>query len=131
MSTFRLLNIIITGVLGLVFLYSGFFVSTDYAIDCSYKTQFGIECVSCGFSRDFASFCHLDFGDKINPYSTGLFLFCFIQFVWRLFFSFKTSFKEQLLIRIDLSLTVLTFILLVGPYLIGYIEFVIAMANKV
>ena len=123
MSAYRLLNITLTGVIGLIFLYSGFFVSTDLAITCSYKAQFGVECVSCGFSRDFAAFTHLDFSDKINPYSAGLFLFFFIQFIGRIVVLLLKPNKEEQVIRWDVWLSVVLFVVLIGPYLLAYVEF--------
>ncbi len=127
MSEYRLLNIVLAGVLGLIFLYSGFFVSTDYAINCSYKSQFGVDCVSCGFSRDFASFTHLDFGKKLNQYSSGVFLFCFIQFVIRVFLVFQNKLKENKYARIDVWFSLFLLVVLVGPYFIAYFNFFIEL----
>ncbi len=123
MGSYRIINIILAGVLGLIFLYSGFFVATDYALGCYYKSEFGINCVSCGFSRDFANFTHLNFNDSLNQYSLGLFSFFIFQLLLRFIFIFWKRENEKFVFKVDLSLTILLLLLFVGPYFLAWFNF--------
>lgn len=123
MSSYRIINITLAGILGLIFLYSGFFVSTDYALSCYYKSEFGINCVSCGFSRDFANFTHLNFNNPLNKYSLGLFSFFIFQLLFRFIFLFFKSKNENHIQRLDLSITFFLLIFCVGPYLVAWFNF--------
>ena len=101
-SSYRIINFILAGVIGLMFIYSGFFYDSNAAVSCVYKTTLGLECMSCGLTRDFNSFLTLNFDHIINEVSHKIFLFFVIQLIMRLFFSLTK--KEYVVVDVLLSI---------------------------
>lgn len=69
---------------GIFIFFLVFFLNNSGAITCVHLTYTSEECASCGVTRDFSSFLQLDFSKPINQYSFGLFLYCILQFIYRI-----------------------------------------------
>ena len=78
-----LLNRGVVIVLSVTVLVAVFLIDYDSFI-CLHKAITGKECSSCGITRDFMNYLNLDFSKNINQYSFNLFLYCILQFGYRL-----------------------------------------------
>ncbi|MFT4536515.1 MAG: hypothetical protein ACJA1A_001941 [Saprospiraceae bacterium] len=76
-------NRVVIIVIFVIVCIAGFLVESDSFI-CMHKAITGYECKSCGVTRDFINYLKLDFSKNINQYSFNLFLFCMLQFGYRL-----------------------------------------------
>lgn len=85
MTTYRIINVLFYIILGCVFLYSFIFYPNRQPVSCVYKNKTGVDCPSCGISRVFSLMVNGDFEAAIqtNKNALGLFLFFFIQWIWR------------------------------------------------
>lgn len=75
-------RVVVVGVFAIVCI-AGMLIDYDSFI-CMHKTITGHECKSCGVTRDFINYLNLDFSKSINHYSFNLFLYCILQFGYRL-----------------------------------------------
>jgi hypothetical protein len=71
--------------IGMGLAYSYFFYPDQHPIPCMVKAYTGKTCPTCGFSRSFSFYTHLQFseGKKSNPLSWPVFLFFVFQFALR------------------------------------------------
>jgi hypothetical protein len=125
LHTYKIVNIILAGIIGLIFIYSGFFVHSNAAINCTVKSIYGIDCITCGFSRDFHNYINLDYKKSINPYSFNFFLFFLINFFIRstLILAHKPLLKfENKLIIADSLIQIIWFILIISPIILNMWE---------
>lgn len=77
--------------IGVGFVYSYFFYPNNHPLDCIVKNYTGKDCPTCGFSRSFSCYSHLEFmqGRTHNSLSWSVFLFFAIQFLLRGFVFIK------------------------------------------
>ena len=125
MSTYKIVNIILAGIIGLIFIYSGFFVHSDASIHCTVKSIYGIDCITCGFSRDFNQYVQLNFNHSINSNSFNFFLFFLINLFIRsiLIIANKSLLKfENRLIIADSLIQSIWFILIISPIILNMWE---------
>ena len=84
-NNYKIINFIIAGIFGLVFIYSGIFTpeKNNYPIHSACKTQ---KCSSRGLSRAFSKIVRFEFKEAVefNKNSIKVFLFFFIQFFLRI-----------------------------------------------
>lgn len=86
---------------------------------CNQLSITGMECSSCGVTRDFISYIHFDFSNHINQHSLGLFIYFLFQIVFRLFYGFMKSnvkMRKQIIYIFDLLLTLVGGCLAIGPF---------------
>ncbi|MCW3075738.1 MAG: hypothetical protein JWO32_347 [Bacteroidetes bacterium] len=72
--------------IGIALCYSCFFYPNNHPISCVIKSYTGKDCVTCGFSRAFSCYTHLQIkeGKSLNPLSWPVFLFFIFQFILRI-----------------------------------------------
>ena len=122
MNPYRIINIILAGVLIVIFSYSGFFVSyfSKYGVSCAFRSQTGLDCATCGFTRDFNIFLTKgDFGNPFNQFSSSVFVFLVIQFFLRfgiMILNLDIKFKQLYLV--DAIFSVVYFLNVFVPILL-------------
>ena len=121
-DSFYIINLTLTIIIGVVFCYSYFFYPNNQPITCFYKLKTGLNCNSCGFSRAFSAYLHLEFKNGIayNPKSWYCFLFILSQFVLRITYIILPIYHVSIskpYIAIETTLTILFFLLSFGPLL--------------
>jgi Protein of unknown function (DUF2752) len=106
------------------FIYSVGFYPNQHPIPCLIKTYTGKDCPSCGFSKAFSQYSHLQIeeGRNINERSFPVLLFFLFQFSIRsaVLLRFFTTHKiiSSQLIKIDLIISISFFLLAFLPLLI-------------
>jgi hypothetical protein len=112
--------------IGMVFGYSYFFYPSNHPISCFMKEKTGETCPSCGISRSFSPYTHLEFKKamELNKYSFRIFLFFILQFMLRLFFIFLYKFKLKkptaLILKSDVIVSISSFLFAFLPLVINY-----------
>lgn len=112
--------------IGIGFAYSYFFYPNNHPIDCIVKSYTGKDCPTCGFSRSFSYYSHLQFGQgKIyNSYSFPVFLFFAFQFLCRglVLIYFFTAHKiiNGTLIKIDVIISISFFLFAFLPVILNF-----------
>ncbi|RYY65699.1 MAG: DUF2752 domain-containing protein [Chitinophagaceae bacterium] len=83
--SYRLLNLVLAGITGALFLYAGFFYDSSGAVQCVYRQALGRDCATCGVTRSFHAFLtgHWQEGLAFNAFGLPLFLFFALQFFAR------------------------------------------------
>jgi hypothetical protein len=88
---YLIINIILAGVIVLIFAYSGFFspVKDNYPVVCLHEKLTGEPCVSCGLSHSFSLILRGQVKEACqwNRYGMQIFLFLVAQLVLRVAFS--------------------------------------------
>lgn len=118
-----IVNLIFIIIIGVVFGYSYFFFPSDQPIECVYKAYTGKECSTCGFSRAFSSFTHLNYleGVAYNANAFGCFLFFLFQLLVRLLavtlYLINPSKPSKAFMITELVITVLFFLAVFYPLL--------------
>ena len=122
--------VIISGVffilIGMGFAYSYFFYPNDHPVDCIVKLYTGKDCPTCGFSRAFSYYTHLQFKEakSYNPLSFNVFLFFLIQLALRflvlLYFFTGRKIIPPILIKIDVIISISLFLLAFLPIILKF-----------
>lgn len=124
-DSYRIINIIFAGVIGLVFIYSCLF-SPDggkHLIPSFYTDITGDASPSLGLSRAFSALIRgqLGLASQLNPHTSKIFAFFCFQFLFRLI-SLKVdsmSFvNRKTWIRIDIVLSIFLFLIAFYPLII-------------
>jgi len=116
-DSYRIINIILAGIIGLVFIYSCLFLPEEgnHLIPSFYTEITGKTSPSLGLSRAFSALVRgqFDLADQFNPNAKNIFIFLCFQFIFRLFSLGidKMSFLNKWIwLRIDILLSILLFI---------------------
>ncbi len=124
-DSYRIINIIFAGVIGLVFIYSCLFLPDGgkHLIPSFYTDITGDASPSLGLSRAFSALVRGDvaLANQFNPYALNIFAFFCFQFLFRLI-SLKVdsiSFvNKKTWIQIDVVLTISLFLITFYPLII-------------
>lgn len=121
---YLLINIILTGVILLIFAYSGFFSSTkdNYPVVCIHEKLTGEPCVSCGLSHSFSLIVRGRISEAYdwNVYGLRVFIFFASQLIMRIVFSIfylKYPNTRRQLIIYDIAISVMFFIVSFLPFI--------------
>ncbi len=122
-QSYFIVNLIFVIIIGVVFSYSYFFYPNNQPVKCVHKQYTGKNCSSCGLSRAFSSFTHLNYteGKNYNPYAFGCFAFFVFQFLLRsaiiLLYFFKPEKLTKKNIFLEVLATVIFFLIVFSPFL--------------
>lgn len=125
-SEYVIINLIFAVLILLIFIYSLIFVTRDvYFIKSSCIEINDQICISRGLSRAFSQILLGNFEEakKLNPYSLLVFFFLFIQLTLRGILSVAYNiYKNKVIIRIDILLSLLLFIYCFKSFLQTFFE---------
>ena len=114
---YLLINLIFTGVILLVFVYSGFFspVKDNYPVVCIHEKLTGEPCISCGLSHSFSLVLRGKISEAYdwNVYGFRVFIFFASQLFMRIVFSIfylKYPDTSKQLITYDISISIMLFL---------------------
>ena len=105
---YRLLNAVVMILLFIIFVFSITTTKDSKFIPCQVLTNTGKTCNSCGLTRDFIAYSHLDFSDPINENSKFVYIWFLFQFILRSIITLKPSYIGARLMKVDLVLTILS-----------------------
>lgn len=133
---YLLVNIILIGVLVLIFAYSGFFssVKDNYPVVCLHEKLTGEPCISCGLSHSFSLILRGKIGEALswNIYGLRIFLFFALQLVMRIVFSFEwvrsPNIRKQIVIY-DIAASILIFLISFWPFIENIFRHIIHLAT--
>jgi len=121
---YLIINIILTGVVILVFAYSGFFspVKDNYPVVCIHEKLTGEPCVSCGLSHSFSLILRGRISEAYdwNVYGLRVFIFFAGQLLMRIVFSMlyiKHPELQKQLILYDAAVSGMFFIVSFLPFI--------------
>lgn len=128
-DSYRIINIIFAGVIGLVFIYSCLFLPDGgkHLIPSFYTDITGNVSPSLGLSRAFSALVrgNLALANQFNPHALNIFLFFCFQFLFRLIslmIDSMTFINRKIWIRVDISLSILLFLLAFYPLIAFTLE---------
>ena len=126
---YLLINIILAGVVLLIFAYSGFFspVKENYPVICIHEKLTGEPCISCGLSHSFSLILRgrIEEAYEWNVYGLRIFLFFALQLIMRFVFSvlhIKNPGLTKHFIIYDISGSILIFLISFTPYISGIVR---------
>jgi hypothetical protein len=121
---YLLINLIFTGVILLVFVYSGFFspVKDNYPVVCIHEKLTGEPCISCGLSHSFSLVLRGKISEAYdwNVYGFRVFIFFASQLLMRIVFSIfylKYPDTSKQLIIYDIGISIMLFLVTFLPYI--------------
>lgn len=116
-NSYTIINVVIAGVIGMVFLYSGIFSSSEdnHPVPCVHKQITGEDCKTCGFSNAFSEMVrgNLKEARSFNPIAPSIFIFFLVQLFMRGFFllaSHKYADQLKFLVVTDALLSGILFL---------------------
>lgn len=116
MSNYRIINIVFSGLLFILFAYSAY-----YTPEGGHLIPSGCvgDCPSRGLSRSFSAMIRFDFNlaAQLNKTGPGLFLLFFVQFLYRIAASIF-NFQSNKLIYGDIIITAILFIFFMKDFII-------------
>jgi hypothetical protein len=121
---YLLINLVLTGVILLVFVYSGCFspVKDNYPVACIHVKLTGEPCVSCGLSHSFSLIVRGRISEAYdwNMYGLRVFIFFAAQLLMRIVFSIfyiKYPDSNKQLIIYDIAISVMLFLVSFMPFI--------------
>jgi hypothetical protein len=121
---YLIINLILAGVIVLIFLYSGIFspARDNYPVVCIHEKLSGKPCASCGLSHSFSLILRGKISEAYewNIYGLRVFLFFALQLILRIGFSgFYIRYPDtrSQLIKYDIGCSVILFIICFLPYM--------------
>jgi len=124
-DSYRIINIILAGVIGLVFIYSCLFLPENggHLIPSFYTDITHQSSPSLGLSRAFSALVRGQFSlaEQFNPYALNIFLFFTFQFLYRLVslnIDRMAFVNRKLWIRIDILFSPFLFLLAFYPLIL-------------
>ena len=126
---YLIINTFFTGVIILIFIYSGFFSpeKNNYPVICLHEKLTGEQCVSCGLSHSFSLIVRgkIEEASDWNIYGLRVFLFFASQLLLRVVFSIyylmQPASRKQLIV-IDSIGSGLIFIIAFLPFIMNIIS---------
>lgn len=127
-ESYYLINILLAGVILLIFAYSAIFSpeTNNYPVKCVHEIATGKPCPSCGLSHSFSYIMRGDLRSASEWNSNGIavFLFFLLQLVMRVSFAVAVKRNPSLVspahIRLDIVLSLAAFILAFNKFIIYY-----------
>ncbi|MCU0474186.1 MAG: DUF2752 domain-containing protein [Bacteroidales bacterium] len=123
---YLILNIVLTGVIFMIMLYSGIFSpeKDNYPVVCIHEKLTGESCASCGLSHSFSLILRgrIDEAYLWNKNGMRVFIFFGSQFFMRIFFSLfyiKNPDSRRQLILLDIIGSILIFLIAFMPFIRG------------
>jgi len=121
---YLIINIILAGVILLIFAYSGIFSpeKDNYPVVCIHEKLSGEPCVSCGLSHSFSLIIRGKISEayELNVYGLRIFLFFALQLVMRsafsLFYIRYADTRKQLII-FDITGSAIIFLIAFYPFI--------------
>jgi hypothetical protein len=117
------INLVLTGVILLLFVYSGIFSpdKNNYPVVCIYEKITGEQCFSCGLSHSISLIIRGRFEEayRWNIYGMRVFLFFFSQLLMRVIFSvyfLRDIDNRKWLIKFDIVGSALIFAIVFYPF---------------
>ncbi|MES2681343.1 MAG: DUF2752 domain-containing protein [Bacteroidota bacterium] len=121
-----IISLVFLIIIGVGFAYSCFFYPNAHPLDCMVRAYTGKDCPTCGFSRSFSYYSHLEFdlGRNFNKLSWPVFLFFAGQFFLRLsvltyYFSGVKKFNNTFVVG-DIIISISTFLLAFLPIILKF-----------
>jgi len=121
---YLLINLILAGVVILIFIYSGIFSpeNNDYPVVCVHEKLTGKQCASCGLSHSFSLIVRGEISEAYNwnVYGLRVFIFFAAQLLMRIIFSiFYLKYPEtnNHLITYDIAVSVMLFLVCFMPFI--------------
>jgi len=118
------INLILAGVIMLVFAYSGIFSpdTNNYPVVCIHEKLTGDPCFSCGLSHSFSLILRgrITEAYEWNRYGLQVFFFFFFQLMLRIAFSFsfiRYPGNRKRIIPIDIGGSILLFLVAFYPFM--------------
>lgn len=124
--SYVIISLVFFILIGVGFAYSYFFYPNDQPIECVVKAYTGHDCPTCGFSRAFSFYTHLQFheGKSYNSLSWNVFLFFLFQFSVRglVLISYKITRRSfnRIIIKSDLLISISFFLLAFLPIILKF-----------
>ncbi len=114
-----LFNVLLVALLFCLFIIA--FVSNENTnlISCQMVKVTGQECSSCGLTRDFIAFTHLDFRSPINDQSIFVYLWFLFHLIIRSILILRPKCINPNLMKWDLMISLLTGIVVFLPFWIS------------
>ena len=112
---YLLLNKIFAALLFCLFI-SCYLITSDSVISCQVLESTGSECNSCGLTRDFIAFSHLNFQTPINEQSVFVFLWFWFQFILRIIIILLPSRLRSKVVMLDIIFCVVSGITVFIPF---------------
>jgi len=126
---YLILNIVLTGVIFMIMLYSGIFSpeKDNYPVVCIHEKLTGESCASCGLSHSFSLILRgrIDEAYLWNKNGMRVFIFFGSQFFMRIFFSLfyiKNPDSRRQLILLDIIGSILIFLIAFMPFIVSIIK---------
>jgi hypothetical protein len=104
---YLILNIIFAALLFCLFI-SSYFVESNPLISCQVLGLTGKECNSCGLTRDFRSFSHLNFNNPINSQSIIVYSWFMLQFLIRILLIQIPSNLRDRVVKFDIIFSIVS-----------------------
>ena len=105
-TTYQRFNIFFVIILSCILLLLYLSISKGW-LTCSFNSNLGIQCASCGMSRDFSQFLSGNLANPLNPYSLRVFIFFIGQIIFRLVLGISGWWKNDMnFIRIDIVISI-------------------------
>ncbi len=127
---YLIINIILTGVILLIFAYSGFFSpdKDNYPVVCIHEKLTGEPCVACGLSHSFSLILRGKISEAYdwNIYGLRVFIFFAAQLLMRIVFSIfylKYPDTNKQLITYDIAISVMLFLVTFLPFIVWIFKF--------
>ncbi len=113
---YTLFNVFFVALLFCLFLTSLFLDENNNSLSCQILEITGTECKSCGLTRDFIAFSHLDFRSPINKHSIFIFVWFLFQLIGRTVIVLRLRSIDSKLIMYDFIILLFTGILVFLPF---------------
>jgi hypothetical protein len=122
--SYQLINLVFTGIIILVIIYSGLFSpeKDNYPVPCVHELATGQACPSCGLSHSFSYIVrgNLESAAEWNKYGVRVFLFFLLQLVMRISTIAalrNRNLSTRSIALFDISLSVISFLLAFSQFI--------------